>query len=262
MNHAPRKRFGQNFLKDDLILQRMVAAIHPKPPEHLVEIGPGLGALTQGLLKEGVRLDAIELDRDLVTHLQRRFQGVEGFRLHSADALRFDFTPLMGESRLRVVGNLPYNISTPLIFHLLEQGPVIADMHFMLQREVVDRLCAEAGEGAYGRLSIMTRYYCRAIKLFEVPPESFDPPPKVMSAIVRLVPHERPPVEVDPKRLGRLVTAAFSQRRKTLRNALKGWCEVGALEAASIDPGARPETLSLKDYARILEVARPADQEA
>ena len=251
MNHIPRKRFGQNFLRDETVVHRIVMAVNPDPDQHLVEIGPGEGAMTIQLLARGPRLDAIEIDRDLVGHLQQRFQAQERFRLYQADALKFDFASLSTGEKLRVVGNLPYNISTPLLFHLFEQAEQIQDMHFMLQREVVDRLCAGPGDPEYGRLGIMAQYHCQAEKLFEVHPESFYPPPKVTSAIVRLVPHQRPPVAVDPARLGRVVGAAFSQRRKTVRNSLKSLFAEGDLLAAGVDPNARAETLALEDFARL-----------
>lgn len=262
LNHAPRKRFGQNFLRDPAIVQRIVMAVNPRPGDRLVEIGPGEGAMTAALLKTGHPLDAVEIDRDLAAHLRQRFAGHPEFRLHLADALRFDFAALGAVSKLRIVGNLPYNISTPLLFHLLDQAGHIVDMHFMLQREVVDRLCAAPGGADYGRLSIMTQYHCRAEKLFEVYPESFFPPPKVVSAVVRLVPHNCPPVDADPLALGKVVATAFAQRRKTLRNALRGLFDEGELRDANVDPNARAETLRLDQYAdlanRWMEKSRAA----
>jgi 16S rRNA (adenine1518-N6/adenine1519-N6)-dimethyltransferase len=253
MNHAPRKRFGQNFLRDDTVVHRIVMAVNPAPSDHLVEIGPGEGVMTAALLKSQAPLDAVEIDRDLAAHLLQRFASQPHFRLHQADALKFDFGSLRRGEPLRVVGNLPYNISTPLLFHLFAQAGAIADMHFMLQKEVIDRLCAEPGNADYGRLSIMAQYFCRAEKLFEVYPESFYPPPKVVSAIVRLIPHPRPPVDADPAILGKIVATAFSQRRKTLRNALKSLFDEQELQDADIDPNARAETLSLAHYARLAE---------
>ncbi|SMF97280.1 16S rRNA (adenine1518-N6/adenine1519-N6)-dimethyltransferase [Methylomagnum ishizawai] len=254
MSHIPRKRFGQNFLRDTAVVHRILMAIAPGLEEHLVEIGPGEGAMTQSLLPNCRRLDAVEIDRDLAEGLRRKFAADPRFRLHSADALRFDFRGLReGNEKLRVVGNLPYNISTPLMFHLFGQVEGIHDMHFMLQNEVVDRLAAEPGSADYGRLSIMAGYHCRAEKLFEVPPESFHPRPKVVSAIVRLMPHATPPVEVDPQVLGKVVATAFSQRRKTLRNSVKTLFEEREIEAMGIDPNARAETLGLEDYARMAQ---------
>jgi len=253
MSHRPRKRFGQNFLHDERVIHAIVACISPRPDEHLVEIGPGQGALTRLLLPECGRLDAVELDRDLVGYLKRRFADEERLSIHSADAMKFDFSALCRGGSLRVVGNLPYNISTPLLFHLFGQSACIRDMHFMLQKEVVDRLCAEPGGKDYGRLSVMAQYHCSMEPLLEVGPESFTPAPKVVSAVVRLVPHEQRPVLLDSEILGRVVTAAFSQRRKTLRNALGGLLDASEIEAAGIDPGVRAETLGLKDFARLGE---------
>ena len=249
MNHTPRKRFGQNFLRDDGVVQRIVIAVNPRVGDHLVEIGPGEGVMTAAFLKTGNPLDAVEIDRDLAAHLRQRFADQPGFRLHQADALKFDFAALAQGGKLRVVGNLPYNISTPLMFRLFNAAAHIEDMHFMLQREVIDRLCAEPGEPDYGRLGVMARYYCTAEKLFEVYPESFYPPPKVVSAIVRLIPHPQPIVDADAVLLGKVVATAFSQRRKTLRNALKSLFDENALADAGIDPSARAETLSLEQYA-------------
>lgn len=245
-----RKRFGQNFLTDSGVIDRIASVINPREADHLVEIGPGRGALTEALLPSGCRLDAIELDRDLTTPLLAAFSIYSGFQLHSADALTFDFSSLVdSDHSLRVVGNLPYNISTPLIFHLLSFGELIEDMHFMLQLEVVQRLTAQPGSGHWGRLGIMTQLRCETELLFEVPPEAFEPRPKVQSAIVRLRPYRDSPWSaVDADRLGRLVQAAFAQRRKTLRNNLKGILDDATLEALGIDPGARAETLTLEQF--------------
>ena len=251
MNHTPRKRFGQNFLRDDGVVQRIVMAVNPRAGDHLVEIGPGEGVMTAAFLKTGNPLDAVEIDRDLAAHLRQRFADQPGFRLHQADALKFDFSALAQGGKVRVVGNLPYNISTPLMFRLFDAAALIEDMHFMLQREVIDRLCAKPGEPDYGRLGIMARYYCTAEKLFEVYPESFYPPPKVISAIVRLIPHPQPIVDADAALLGKVVATAFSQRRKTLRNALKSLFDENALINAGIDPSARAETLNLEQYAEL-----------
>ncbi len=221
MSHTPRKRFGQNFLRDAEVVHRIAMAIHPRADDHLVEIGPGEGVLTEALLQTAGRYDAIEIDRDLTADLRRRFSSRPGFHLHEADALRFDFKSLLGAGKIRVVGNLPYNISTPLMFHLFAQTEAIADMHFMLQNEVVDRLCAEPSSSHYGRLGIMASYFSRAEKLFEVFPESFYPPPKVVSAIVRLVPHSVPPVSADPSRWVRWSLPLFhsAERRSKMRSA-------------------------------------------
>ena len=249
--HQARKRFGQNFLQDLSIIRQILAYARPQPHEHWVEIGPGLGALTQPLLQTGVRLDAVELDRDLVLHLQKQFADCERFNIHSADALQFNFCELARDTeKLRVIGNLPYNISTPLMFHLLENTPVIADMHFMLQKEVVERICAEPGNKQYGRLTVMMQYFCASEHLFDVPPESFNPIPQVMSAIVKLTPHAQPPVVInDLSAFQQLVTQAFSQRRKTIRNSLKNLIAAEHMQSLGIDPNLRAEALSLADFA-------------
>lgn len=251
--HRPRKRFGQNFLHHTGIINQIVAAIHPAPGDHLVEIGPGQGALTEQLSASGCRLDVIELDRDLVPGLLAAFSLNPGFRLHSADALKFDFAALADDAMpLRVVGNLPYNISTPLIFKLLDSTARIRDMHFMLQLEVVDRLVASPGNRNWGRLGIMAQYLCQVEKLFEVPPEAFTPRPRVQSAVVRLAPwQESPWPACDAAGLRRLVQAAFGQRRKTLRNNLKGLIDTAGLERLGIDPGTRAETLTLPQFIEI-----------
>ncbi len=253
MTHTPRKRFGQNFLHDHNIIYNILSSLQAKPNEHWVEIGPGMGALTEPLLNLGLRLDVVELDRDLVALLKDKFKQQENLEVFSADALRFNFSALVkNNEKLRIIGNLPYNISTPLMFHLLDNASCINDMHFMLQKEVVDRICAAPGSKKYGRLSVMMQYYCATELLFDVPPESFDPAPKVMSAIVRLVPHQQPPVEVnDITLLNRVVVQAFSQRRKTLRNSLKKLIEEDAIIALNIDPTLRAEALSLADFAKL-----------
>lgn len=253
--HQPRKRFGQNFLHDAGIIGRIIDAIDPRPGQHLVEIGPGQGALTEGLLAAGCQLDAIELDRDLVPLLEARFGGEDNFRIHQADALRFDFSSLAGGEKLRIVGNLPYNISTPLIFHLLGYARHIHDMHFMLQREVVNRLAAAPGSKAWGKLGVMAQYHCRVDALFEVPPVAFRPPPKVVSGIVRLVPGDVDPVAA--QRLRKVVSAAFSQRRKTLRNTLRDVVDVQQLEDLGISPAARAETLTLQQFIAISDALGP-----
>ena len=251
--HRARKRFGQNFLEDTGVINSIVRAIHPLPADHLVEIGPGKGALTELLSASACRLDVVELDRDLVPGLLAAFSVNPRFRLHSADALAFDFAALAQDAiPLRVVGNLPYNISTPLIFRLLENTAIIRDMHFMLQLEVVDRLAAKPGGKDWGRLGIMAQYLCAVDKLFEVPPEAFNPRPRVQSAIVRLTPwRESPWPPCDAALLRQVVQTAFGQRRKTLRNNLKGLIDTGRLEALGIDPGARAETLELRQFIEI-----------
>lgn len=251
--HRARKRFGQNFLHDAGVIHRILRAIHAREGQRLLEIGPGQGALTEGLLGSGAHLDVIELDQDLIPLLKLKFGLESRLSLHQGDALKFDFASLVesGE-KLRVVGNLPYNISTPLIFHLLEHAPVIEDMHFMLQKEVVERLAATPGGGDWGRLSIMVQYHCRVEHLFNVGPGAFNPPPKVDSAIVRLTPFAEPPHPArDPKLLERVVREAFNQRRKTLRNTLKPLLSVEDIEAAEVDPTLRPEQLDLAAFVRL-----------
>lgn len=253
--HQPRKRFGQHFLRDPGVIARIVAAIRPAAGERLVEIGPGLGALTVPLLAVAGELDVVELDRDLLEPLRARCAGVGALRIHHADALNFDFAALRGAGpRLRVAGNLPYNISTPLLFHLLAHAEHVHDLHFMLQQEVVARMAAGPGEDAYGRLSVMLQYRCRVEPLFTVGPEVFRPLPKVGSAVVRLVPRETLAVAVrDERCLAEIVRRAFAQRRKTLRNSLRELLDPGQIAAAGIDPGARPETLGLEAFAALSE---------
>ena len=255
--HRARKRFGQNFLHDPGVIQRIVAAIDPRPGQRLVEIGPGQGALTLPLLERAGSLDVIELDRDLIAPLQALATGHGELRIHNADALKFDFRSLAQDGApLRVVGNLPYNISTPLLFHLIAQADAIQDMHFMLQKEVVDRMAASPGSGDYGRLSVMVQFYCEVTRLFTVGPGAFRPAPKVDSAVVRLIPHRRPVVDVrDPAVFAAVVNQAFSQRRKTLRNALKRMLSDENIRAAGIDPGVRPEELNLAQFAALANLA-------
>ena len=256
--HKPRKRFGQNFLHDPQVIQRIIASIRPREGQRMVEIGPGEGALTRELLPILGQLDVVELDRDLIPRLESNCASLGEIRIHQADALKFNFCQLIsGFSQLRIVGNLPYNISTPLLFHLLEMSHCIQDMHFMLQKEVVQRITAKPGTGQYGRLSVMVQYYCETEMLFTVGPGAFHPAPKVDSAVVRLVPHRQPPVAVEATRLSQLVSRAFGQRRKTLRNNLKGLLDADAIESLGIDPGVRPERLSLEDFARLAQAINP-----
>jgi len=253
--HKARKRFGQNFLHDAGVIDKILRAIHARPEERLLEIGPGQGALTQGLLGSGAQLDVVELDKDLIPILIHQFGTRPNFNLHQGDALKFDFTSLNAPAAsLRVVGNLPYNISTPLIFHLLQNANLIRDMHFMLQKEVVQRMAAAPGGGDYGRLSIMVQYHCRVEYLFNVGPGAFNPPPKVDSAIVRLVPHETLPHPAkDHRLLERVVREAFNQRRKTLRNTLKLLLSNDDIEAAGVDGSLRPEQLDLAAFVRLAD---------
>jgi 16S rRNA (adenine1518-N6/adenine1519-N6)-dimethyltransferase len=252
LNHRPRKRFGQNFLHDPAIIQRIIQAISPQPGQRLVEIGPGQGAITLPLLQGCGRLDVVELDRDLIEPLARKAATAGTLVIHQADALKFDFSALAHGAKLRVVGNLPYNISTPLLFHLLAQSDYIQDMHFMLQKEVVARMAAEPGKGEYGRLSVMIQYHCRVEPLFNIGPGAFHPAPRVDSAFVRLTPWAQAPVSVDDYTcLGKVVRQAFSQRRKTLRNTLRGLLSETDIRASGSDPAARPETLTLQQYAAL-----------
>lgn len=249
--HQARKRFGQNFLHDAHIVSKIVQAIQPNLDDNLVEIGPGLGALTQALLPWANRLHVIELDRDLIPGLQQLAkQNTHQLIVHQADALKFDFSQLADAKTLRIVGNLPYNISTPLLFHLLASADKIHDMHFMLQKEVVDRMAATPNTKAYGRLSVMLQYYCQIIPLFEVGSGAFKPAPKVTSAVVRLVPHRiLPHICHDLSTLQIIVREAFNQRRKTLHNALKNF----AIDWQKFPDLAnlRPEQLSIGDFVRL-----------
>ena len=257
MTHRPRKRFGQHFLHDPGVIARILAAVDPRPEDRLVEIGPGRGALTVPLLERAGRIEAVELDRDVIPLLQRAAAGRGELVIHAADALSFDFAALAADGRpLRLVGNLPYNISTPLLFHLLDAAPAVTDMHFMLQKEVVDRMAAGPGSKTYGRLSVMLAAACRVEHLFDIGPGAFTPPPRVRSAFVRLTPWPAPPFPLpDPAAFAELVRTAFSKRRKTLRNALGGLLEAADIEAAGCDPGARPETLDAAAFARLAAAA-------
>jgi 16S rRNA (adenine1518-N6/adenine1519-N6)-dimethyltransferase len=254
--HRPRKRFGQHFLADTATVQHIVSCINPRADDHLVEIGPGMGVLTQQLLPCVAQLDAVELDRDLIPKLQPLCLPLGNFHIHSADALKFDFCALrIGSERLRIVGNLPYNISTQLLFHLLDQVACIQDMHFMLQKEVVDRLAAQPGTSDYGKLSVVIQCQCAVQSLFDVPPQAFSPPPKVNSSVVRITPHVKPPVTIaDWDTFTRVVAQAFAQRRKTLRNNLKAWIPAEKMQAIGVDPTRRAETLSLEEFARLADI--------
>lgn len=250
MVHRARKRFGQHFLVDAGVIDAILRAVHVTKDDVVVEIGPGQGAITSALAANAGQLHAVELDRDLVARLRRQYEGDASVSIHEADALTFDFSTL-GE-RLRIVGNLPYNISTPLLFHLLNYRDRILDMHFMLQKEVVDRMAAGPGSKAYGRLSIMLGCHLNIESLFDVEKSAFDPPPKVTSAVVRLEP--LPPGTFDIKDealLAKLVSNAFMKRRKTIRNSLKDDVDIADLEAVGIDPGLRPEQISIAKYVEL-----------
>ncbi|MCC2632612.1 MAG: rRNA ((1518)-N(6)/adenine(1519)-N(6))-dimethyltransferase [Ramlibacter sp.] len=248
MKHIARKRFGQNFLQDDRVLGNIIDAIEPRPDDTMVEIGPGLAAMTDLLLKSLPHMHVVELDRDLVARLAQRYPR-ERLTIHAGDALKFDFgfIEVPEGKKLRVVGNLPYNISSPLLFHLAEFAPLVQDQHFMLQKEVVERMVAEPGTKAYSRLSVMLQWRYRMELLFIVPPDAFDPPPKVDSAIVRMIPIAQP-LACDAARLEAVVQKAFSQRRKVIRNCVAGMFTPEQLEAAGINPGDRPETVPVAAY--------------
>lgn len=250
--HRPRKRFGQHFLSAPLVIEKILDAIYPQAGDRIVEIGPGQGAITEPLARNQGELHLIELDRDLAAMLGERFSDRPNVILHQEDALNFDFASL--GKKLRIVGNLPYNISTPLLFHLIEHRQHILDMHFMLQKEVVDRMAAQEGNKSFGRLTIMLGCYLHVEPLFDVPPSAFTPPPKVDSSVVRLTPrtdvHKLPN---DPALLKQLVTQAFSQRRKTLRNALKALAPEATLEAAGIDPGTRAEQVPIARWVALAD---------
>lgn len=252
MSFQHRRRFAQHFLIDERVIEQIVTVISPHDDDHLIEIGPGLGALTRLLVESGSMLDVIELDRDLARELPKRLGDPDNLRIHTMDALTTDFTSLAAGNPARVIGNLPYNISTPLLFHLLSHQAVIRDMHFMLQDEVVNRLVAKPGGGDFGRLSVMVQLECRVEKLFQVPPEAFSPPPKVNSAVTRLVPRDTPSAVIANRGdFEKVVKQAFSQRRKTLRNSLRTVLDETQIAAAGIDPGVRPETLDVVAFAAL-----------
>lgn len=252
--HFARKRFGQNFLHDDYIIESIVAAIQPNKDQALVEIGPGLAALTIPVSKLVDHLTVIEIDRDLAERLKQNPLLTDKLTVIEQDALNYDFNILATElgKPLRVFGNLPYNISTPLMFHLFEFANIITDMHFMLQKEVVTRLVAAPNSKDYGRLSVMAQYYCQIIPVLEVPPSAFKPAPKVDSAVVKLIPYKQKPYLVnDVKILSRLTTEAFNQRRKTIRNSLSNMFSVEQLIELDIDPTLRAENLTVQQYCQL-----------
>ncbi|MCX7220487.1 MAG: 16S rRNA (adenine(1518)-N(6)/adenine(1519)-N(6))-dimethyltransferase RsmA [Burkholderiales bacterium] len=248
MKHIARKRFGQNFLTDQLVLNNIIAAINPQPDQSMVEIGPGLAAMTRLLLAGLTTLHVVELDRDLVARLKKSFDPAK-LIVHEGDALQFDFAalPVAAGKKLRIVGNLPYNISSPLLFHLAEFTDLVEDQHFMLQKEVVERMVAEPGSKAYGRLSVMLQWRYHMDLLFVVPPTAFDPPPRVESAIVRMIP-KATRLACDVTKLEQVVTKAFSQRRKVVRNCVAGMFTEEQLLSVGIDPQLRAETIPLEQY--------------
>jgi 16S rRNA (adenine1518-N6/adenine1519-N6)-dimethyltransferase len=258
MKHVARKRFGQNFLTDKQVLSDIIDAIAPRQGETMVEIGPGLAAMTALLLKQLDHMHVVELDRDLVTRLEKAYPR-ERLTVHSGDALKFDFgaIPVAEGQKLRVVGNLPYNISSPLLFHLAEFAHLIEDQHFMLQKEVVERMVAEPGSKTYGRLSVMLQWRYDMSLMFIVPPTAFDPPPQVESAIVRMVPVKQQ-LPCDGKRLEAVVAKAFSQRRKVIRNCVAGMFTEAQLVEAGIDPSVRPEAVSLAQYVALANLPSQA----
>jgi 16S rRNA (adenine1518-N6/adenine1519-N6)-dimethyltransferase len=248
----PKKNLGQHFLTDRGIIEHIVHAVDPRPGDNLVEIGPGQGAITFPLLKKHGKLTVIEFDRDLITPLSEAAHGVGELTIVHKDVLQVDFDKLAGEGRIRLVGNLPYNISTPILFHVLEHCLHVRDMHFMLQKEVVDRMAAAPGSKVYGRLSVMLQAVCEVTPLFDVPPQSFNPPPKVDSAVVRLVPRDPAGIGIrDHALFEAVVRDAFAQRRKTLRNALSKQCSAEQLQAVGIKPEIRAEQLPVADFIRL-----------
>lgn len=268
LGHTARKRFGQNFLFDDYVIDKIVSAINPQKGQSLIEIGPGLGALTEPVAELVDKFTVVELDRDLAQRLRSHPFIQDKLNVVEQDALKFDFASLRSNpddgNKLRVFGNLPYNISTPLMFHLFSFCEHIQDMHFMLQNEVVKRLCASSGDKLYGRLSVMAQYYCSAVPVVMVPPTAFKPAPKVDSAVVRLVPHKTPIVELKSvDSLQTVVSAAFNQRRKTIRNSLKNLLDDSQITTLDINPEIRAEKLTLDEFARlanaVFEIARDDD---
>ncbi len=249
--HHPRKRFGQHFLSDQAVLLQMERSIAPRPQDHMVEIGPGLGVLTRYLIDKVAKYEAIEIDRDLAPILQEAFAQHANFVLHTQDVLKTDWAALHQHQKLRLVGNLPYNISTPLLFSLFEVNPFIQDMHFLLQKEVGERLCAEVGSTHYGRLSVMSQYYGESELLFFVEPFCFTPPPKVDSVFLRLTPVVRTKIAKDLVLFEKIVGTAFNQRRKTLRNSLRALVDPAVFEELGIDAQKRAQELTVDEYITI-----------
>lgn len=251
-----KKHLGQHFLHERHVVEKIVLAVDPRPGDRLVEIGPGQGAITFPLLQRHGSLTAIEFDRDLLAPLAAAAEGLGALTLLPGDVLGVDFTALAAGGRIRLVGNLPYNLSSPILFHALDHAAAIRDMHFMLQKEVVDRMAAPPGSKVYGRLSVMLQAHCAVTPLFAVPPGAFRPPPKVDSAVVRLVPRDPEVIGIDDQaRFATVVRAAFGQRRKTLRNALSGVADAATIAAAGIDPGDRAERVPVEGYVRLANLA-------
>lgn len=260
MSHWPRKRFGQHFLTSPEIIEQIVAAIAPTAGQAIVEIGPGQAAITDSLAACCTELHAIEFDRDLVAKLTKRFAAQDHVTIHEADALKFDFSTL--GKQLRIVGNLPYNISTPLLFHLLEYKDYILDAHFMLQKEVVDRMSAEPGSKNFGRLTVMLGCQMEIVPLFDVPPDAFSPAPRVVSSVVRMRPIPDPGYDIqNVALLAEIVRTAFSRRRKTLRNALQGHADVAEIEAAGITAGDRPEQIGIAAWVNLANLLDNAESD-
>jgi 16S rRNA (adenine1518-N6/adenine1519-N6)-dimethyltransferase len=254
-----KKHLGQNFLHERGVIDKIVLAIDPQPGDRIVEVGPGQGALTFPLLDRHGALTAIEFDRDLLVPLAAAAQAHGELTLLNADVLDVDFSALAAGARIRLVGNLPYNLSSPILFHALDHAAAIHDMHFMLQKEVVERMAAAPGSKVYGRLSVMLQAYCAVTPLFKVPPGAFRPAPKVDSAVVRLLPRQPSEIGIDdPARFAQVVRAAFGQRRKTLRNALSGVADAAMIEAAGLRPDARAEQLSVADFIRLANLCAQA----
>ena len=253
LSHQIRKRFGQNFLHDKHVISKILGAVSPTKNDHILEIGPGFGAITKQLAQSGAKLDCIELDADLAASLKTEYREYKSVNILQADALKFDLNSIATEKNsLRVVGNLPYNISTPLIFHLLKSSYLIRDMTFMLQLEVIQRMVSKVGSKSYGRLGLMVQYYCEVEHLFNIASDAFVPRPKVVSALARLTPHKSPEVTAkDPECLKTVIQTAFNQRRKTIRNSLSTLVSESLLEEILVNKKLRPENLTLQDYVRI-----------
>lgn len=257
IQHKAKKHFGQNFLHDGHIINQIIQVMHLTPADNVIEIGPGLGALTRAVLPIVQRLQVVELDADVIPHLQQACQGLGELIIHHTDALQFDFASL-GLSPMRIIGNLPYNISSPLLFHLVDYAKDIKDMHFMLQKEVVERMAAVPSTNDYGRLTVMLQYHCQIEHLFNVPPGAFRPAPKVDSAFVRLIPHAQLPHPVKNYALfNNIVKAAFAQRRKTIRNSLKAYFTAEQMQTLGIDPQARAENLTVANFTALTNSRNP-----